>query len=714
MITKNIKINLKKEKGITLIALVITIIVLLILAGVSITMLTGDNGILTQVGRTKIETALGTVKEQLRIYQEEKRFDEKELTPETLLAEGKVSRTIQKGENDKYYMYYALKEKSFEGMQGLGKGNLTNLKDIFLIDDDLNVKYIASNGKEYGDNINNKILEDETEIRFSNKAFSEYISKISGISEEKMKFKWMKNQTNLSISDSEIDSLQDLIFFPNLEKLSLENMTLYNLEGIENCIKIQKFYTTSTEIKDYRKLSKLPVLNVFSVLYGKNVNLNNVIDSLKTAKNLEYFSINVTPLETKSMKKIGELSNNLKSIYLRATNNIEKIEGLENKINLIELNLQGNKISNIEGLEKCTKLKHLNLEDNKISKIDNIENLENLTELILGRNQLVDILNADKNINLIKLDLTKNPNIKSNRNEYKKEEIERLDKIQEIITVRNGKIYINPEQLKLFKGYKYLNLGNSDISTLECLEGQTELESLSLYMCKNITLADQKSQEILKEMKKLKELELTGSNVENISAINELRNLTSLQLSYQKKNDLSKIEDIISNLTVLKVSTESLKTITNCNVNKITKLNLPNSNLSELPDITKFSELIEINLKNNPQISNFEILELCSSLKKLVLSYNDLHGKIISFYELTNLTNLDLSNNTLWSEDLENLKALKNNTNLTINLSNNAIIDATALLELNPNTKINLTGNINLSQESKDKLKSRFANNVTF
>ena len=34
-----------KQKGITLIALVVTIIVLLILAGVSISMLTGDNGI---------------------------------------------------------------------------------------------------------------------------------------------------------------------------------------------------------------------------------------------------------------------------------------------------------------------------------------------------------------------------------------------------------------------------------------------------------------------------------------------------------------------------------------------------------------------------------------------------------------------------------------------------------------------------------------------
>ena len=42
------RINLNKNKGITLIALVITIIVLLILAGVSIAMLTGQNGILSQ------------------------------------------------------------------------------------------------------------------------------------------------------------------------------------------------------------------------------------------------------------------------------------------------------------------------------------------------------------------------------------------------------------------------------------------------------------------------------------------------------------------------------------------------------------------------------------------------------------------------------------------------------------------------------------------
>ena len=50
------KEKLKQKKGITLIALVITIIVLLILAGVSIAMLTGENGILTQAQRAKEET----------------------------------------------------------------------------------------------------------------------------------------------------------------------------------------------------------------------------------------------------------------------------------------------------------------------------------------------------------------------------------------------------------------------------------------------------------------------------------------------------------------------------------------------------------------------------------------------------------------------------------------------------------------------------------
>ena len=59
--------SFKEKKGITLIALVITIIVLLILAGVSIAMLTGQKGILTQANNAKNETELASAKEKVEL-----------------------------------------------------------------------------------------------------------------------------------------------------------------------------------------------------------------------------------------------------------------------------------------------------------------------------------------------------------------------------------------------------------------------------------------------------------------------------------------------------------------------------------------------------------------------------------------------------------------------------------------------------------------------
>ena len=56
-----------ERKGITLIALVITIIVLLILAGISIATLTGDNGILTKAMEANNKTKEANLKEELEL-----------------------------------------------------------------------------------------------------------------------------------------------------------------------------------------------------------------------------------------------------------------------------------------------------------------------------------------------------------------------------------------------------------------------------------------------------------------------------------------------------------------------------------------------------------------------------------------------------------------------------------------------------------------------
>ena len=55
----------KNERGITLIALVVTIVVLLILAGVSISMLTGENGIINQANDAKEATEQAKIEEKV-------------------------------------------------------------------------------------------------------------------------------------------------------------------------------------------------------------------------------------------------------------------------------------------------------------------------------------------------------------------------------------------------------------------------------------------------------------------------------------------------------------------------------------------------------------------------------------------------------------------------------------------------------------------------
>ena len=57
----------RREKGITLIALVITIIILLILAWISISTLTWENGLLTKANTAKTETKTVNAEEQVKI-----------------------------------------------------------------------------------------------------------------------------------------------------------------------------------------------------------------------------------------------------------------------------------------------------------------------------------------------------------------------------------------------------------------------------------------------------------------------------------------------------------------------------------------------------------------------------------------------------------------------------------------------------------------------
>ena len=81
----------KENKGVTLIALAVTIIVMLILAGVTISTLTGNSGITTNASKAKTKSYLADIKEEYELYLSEKRMDD-EYDLDTLYANDKTIR----------------------------------------------------------------------------------------------------------------------------------------------------------------------------------------------------------------------------------------------------------------------------------------------------------------------------------------------------------------------------------------------------------------------------------------------------------------------------------------------------------------------------------------------------------------------------------------------------------------------------------------------
>lgn len=122
---------MKRGNGVTLIALAVTIIVILILAGVTISTLTGNSGITTNASKAKTKSYLADIKEEYELYLSEKRMDD-EYDLDTLYANDKTIRyegnevgtgiaeicsSIKKGDEKKFEIikgkiYYVSQDKN--------------------------------------------------------------------------------------------------------------------------------------------------------------------------------------------------------------------------------------------------------------------------------------------------------------------------------------------------------------------------------------------------------------------------------------------------------------------------------------------------------------------------------------------------------------------------------------------------------------------------
>ncbi len=160
---KRMKNRKMQEKGITLIALVVTIIVLLILAGISISMLTGQNGILNRASQAKKAQGTSQVEELAKLKLQELYTDNlgvpDDTTVKTAIAEElrkqgyEVQNVTTSNATVKGILIKDADGKSIDGVN-IGPGATTKIRVELDVEGAGAIKtYVKINGKYYEINI---------------------------------------------------------------------------------------------------------------------------------------------------------------------------------------------------------------------------------------------------------------------------------------------------------------------------------------------------------------------------------------------------------------------------------------------------------------------------------------------------------------------------------------------------------------------------------
>lgn len=453
----------KNQKAITLIALVISIIVMLILAGVSLNATIGENGIMAQAKNATYVQSVAVLEEYLNNYYvqhyEDMQEDESKVLTLTKLEtewfyipanEGVGGlRYIVDGEGHALYLIKKsglpeeIKSQVRGGDAGEGKyADYVALNDVYGVTSDLKV-YYCSNGTDTILGESKETLDSDNPLRqvfteSNNSAIygllSDYdVANRDGEKDGILTAEELKSVTKLTIDSSsgiiDFSSLYNLI---SLKELTFDGVTLSNLSGIENCPQLNYVYFKSSVIADYSNLVRVKKLK-YLYLYDIDDNeLETLCNGIKDAEfgNLEYLAITgnnysisqvdvITPLyinSNKSPKKITNLQplelltdTTKKAVkYLSINNNnIESLEPIKDFTNTILLRCEYNQLTNLNGLENMQNLMYLCGVGNKLGMVTK-EDGTIVNEDVETGNSIQSLSNKNK---LQKANLNSNTNL---------------------------------------------------------------------------------------------------------------------------------------------------------------------------------------------------------------------------------------------------------------------------------------------------------------
>ena len=641
---------LKNQKAITLIALVISIIVMLILAGVSLNATIGENGIMTQAKNATYMQGIATLEEYLQ-SEYVKYYDEADnYTNKVELLVNKISNLCLKDGTKNYItydgkMYYLLNKQALpeEIRNQLRGGDTTDylsyirLKDVYGITEDLRVYYCSEGTDNVLGTLNTSELNPNTPLVKVN-TDNEIKSAISDalltvgveVGENGVTVGDASKIKDLELDGSKynITSISALSEISTLKTLTLSNLTLDNLDGLENCTLLTGIYFKNCKVNNYTKLSTAWNLQ-YLYLYlpptmsetDANAQVEKLGEGLANAteiKNLEYFGISGT-------------TDMFDGKYTSDTNNTSKINYTDVK--------KYSKLSNIDNLEKFSNnlkqsIKYVYLNNNSFKSINSLKDFKNLNEADLMCNLNLENLDGlENNQNLIFL-------------------CAQFCNLKNIIGVKGSK------NLKT-ASFKF----NSNLETLSGLEDSKDLDFLHVWNCNinDITA--------LKDNMKLRYLNL-GNNI-NLQSVIALKNCTGIRKLYLDNNINmigTEVRDALADATthILQNCGGNYRIPSKYNIyfTTLTSYNYANLNLTddsdEINSLKNKTNVTRLNLSGNSQLSNAKLQEILSTMTGL--EYLSLNGctnlssiDFVGDKKVTKLVELDVRNTSKSLTDLSNL-----------------------------------------------------------
>ena len=701
----------KANKGITLIALVISIIVMLILAGVSLNAVIGDNGIITQAQNATYMQSVAVLEEYLNSYYvehyEEIESIETENKAEVLASLSESGNWFYKtaigyvvDENGKAH-YFLKIDKMPEEIKSQIKGGSSEGKtladykkciDVYGVTKDLKVYYCSGGTDTIIGESYEQIAEDNP-LREVFPAGSTWSKLIKGNDTENVTAAEMKSIKDLTIDEnSGITNLSELYNFTSLKNITINNVNMASLDGIENATQLQYVYLKNSTIGDYKGISKLSRLTYLYMERNGNTEEadNGEVDKLFTGleganlSNLQYFGIfgvdqrnyyyesdsystyssDVTNIN--GFSKLGESTKKaIKYLYLN-NNRIEDLSSIAECENLELLRVEGNLETSLNYISSMNKLIYLTVANMKLNDISVFasDSFSRLDYLNIKDNKELEDCSPLKNINSLRYLYLAGC---SNLDVVKVEEI--ADFYNAIASKNIDSKYSDYLQGSTKRVYDNKNLADTSepILALKNMSVENKLKIKQISLVNNSQLTDNCLNEILGSgFTNLESLDVRGcTGLKNLDFLEGLPNLKELLIDDTGivREEVEEIDNNCSKIATISINTEvdltkMQKTISGLYSNRVGNYKKLNRSygfvISEnlVKQLEQCTQITSLQVYGVPNIEETVDLSGCIKLEKIDITENTI--KFILPEGLKTLTgqnytipNIDLCINTI-------------------------------------------------------------------